>query len=149
MESLHAKAMLSRPDTAMTAATNATNWMSSRTFSATTFAKRPKSGVLRNFDKSLLPQLGVGSSSTTKNRRPETAVLRPDSSSYYSKLDLIRPDSAVNFKKIRPGSAVTFNTKVFRPFSSIARPESAFIKEDEEDEDRVSQIPKDVSHVQT
>lgn len=74
--------------------------------------------------------------------RPESAFnnsLRPDSGTYYSKIDMIRPESAVNFKKIRPGSAVTFNTKIPRPISSILRPESAYIKEDkEEEEDRAS-----------
>lgn len=74
--------------------------------------------------------------------RPESAfnsTLRPDSAAYYSKVDMIRPESSKNFKKIRPGSAVTFNTKILRPVSSILRPESAFIKEDNE-EDEVDKL---------
>ena len=77
--------------------------------------------------------------------RPESAFnssLRPESAAYYSKIDLIRPESSTNFKKIRPGSAVNFNTKqarpissILRPISSILRPESAFIKEDIENEE--------------
>lgn len=93
-------------------------------------------------------------------------ALRPESSTYYSKVDMIRPESCINFKKIRPGSAATFNkytgtatttTSMLsppssatpagffggsagpagRPMSSIIRPESAFIKEDNEDEEEV------------
>ncbi|EAS03934.3 hypothetical protein TTHERM_00456720 (macronuclear) [Tetrahymena thermophila SB210] len=151
MESLQAKAVLTRPDSAMTSVTNmTTNFLGSRILSATgqSYKQRPKSGVLRSIDKSILPQLN----STQSTMRPESAFnssLRPESAAYYSKIDLIRPESAVNFKKIRPGSAVTFNTKIPRPISSVIRPESAFIKEDkEEDEDRVSQAQKENSQMQ-
>jgi hypothetical protein len=85
---------------------------------------------LRTLDKSLLPQLNY------TNEKPESAFnisLRPESAAYYSKLDILRPESAANFKKLRPGSALNYNTKN-RPFSAIIRPDSAFIKEAEEDE---------------
>jgi hypothetical protein len=116
MESLHAKAILARPETAMTSVTAAsTAFTGSRVLSATAthqFGRRPKSSVLKGLsDKSMLPSVSA------TNLRPGTAInpigaLRPDGDSYYTKIDMIRPESCINFKKIRPGSAVTFNTKL-------------------------------------
>jgi len=57
MESLNAKVSLTRPDSAVSAITGATNLLGSRLFSASSsnLGRRPKSGVLRGLDKSLMP----------------------------------------------------------------------------------------------
>ena len=126
---MYAKAFLARPESADTA-----NIVTTRANSAATKNKtNVKSNVLKTFDKSLLPQLN----STQGTARPESAFnmsLRPESAAYYSKIDILRPESAMNFRKLRPGSAINYNSKVCRPFSAIIRPESAFIKEANEDD---------------